>query len=214
MSATEALLMLVPRSGMDAERLLEDILPSLPAAAQVASVLPADALPVLAHTDGLAPGLPQMLVTVHPDECPRLIGETSLIDIANSSVLVFNRHAILPGDDRIRLYFGLRRLQHLSLGQFQDYWLNHHAEIGRRLIPPYTYHQLHADPVASTDLAERTRLPASTLDGVVEVHFPDVDALSRQLSRPEVAEEALADERLFIDHDRSEFWAYRERMRD
>ena len=51
-------------------------------------------------------------------------------------------------------------------------------------------------------------IPASTLDGVVEVAFPSVAALVAQLTRPDVAEEALEDERKFIDHSRSMIWAY------
>jgi hypothetical protein len=104
--------------------------------------------------------------------------------------------------------FALARLPRLTLDEFHDYWLNRHAALGRRLIPPYTYHQLHADPAASDGLASRTGLAASRFDGVVEVHFPDLQAFVRQLQRPEVAEEALADEKNFIDHSRSIFWAY------
>ena len=58
-------------------------------------------------------------------------------------------------------------------------------------------------------MAAAAGLSPSTLDGVVEVHFPDIAAFVAQLSRSEVAEEALADERNFIDHARSIFWAYR-----
>lgn len=185
----------------------------LPRGTQLAMRLPADALPSLAHAGGMAADLPEALVTCRVEEAGAIVAALGDdIDRTRSGVLAFTRHAVLPGADGIRLYFGLRRLERLSLEEFQDYWLNHHADYGRRLIPPYTYHQLHADPQATATLARETGLAASTLDGVVEVHFPDVEALVRQLSRADVAEGALADERNFIDHARSRFWAYRERV--
>lgn len=181
---------------------------ALPPGAQLALRLPAEALPALAHAGGMAEDLPEALVTCRIEDAPALVA--ALGEGVGGSALAFRRHAVLPGRDAVRLYFGLRRLEHLTLAQFHDYWLNRHADFGRRLIPPYTYHQLHADPDAAARLAEATGLAASSLDGVVEVHFPDVDALVRQLSRADVAEGALADERNFIDHARSQFWAYRE----
>ena len=125
-----------------------------------------------------------------------------------SSLAVVERHVVLEGRDCIRLFFGLRRLPALTLAEFHHYWLHHHADYGRRMIPPYSYHQLHADPVRAAALAGAVGLPASTLDGIVEVDFPDVEALVRQLTRPDVAQDALEDERRFIDHGRSMIWAY------
>jgi len=178
---------------------------------QLAQRLGEDALPALAHAGAMAPDLPEALLTCTLDDAPSIVDALGdALDRSASTVLAFQRHAILPGRDAVRLYFGLRRLARLTLDEFHDYWLNHHADYGRRLIPPYTYHQLHADPVGTASLAEVTGLSASTLDGVVEVHFPNADALVRQLSREDVAKGALEDERNFIDHARSQFWAYAE----
>ena len=177
---------------------------------QLAFLMSADALPALAHVSKPDPALPDAIVTLADAPAPALLAALApLIDPARSELLVVRRHAVLPGDDAIRLVFGLRRLERLTLAAFHDYWLNRHAEIGRRLIPPYTYHQLHADPAQTTPMAAAAGFAPATFDGMVEVHFPDIDAFVRQLSRPEVAEEALADERNFIDHARSIFWAYR-----
>ncbi|WP_380876233.1 hypothetical protein ACFB49_07870 [Sphingomonas sp. DBB INV C78] len=181
---------------------------------ELAVLMPADALPALAHAATADPALPHAILTLRGDAAAaamRIVVEQvgDRIDPVRSTVLATTRHAILPGVDAIRLFFGLRRLERLSQAEFQDYWLNRHADFGRRLIPPYTYHQLHADPQATGEVAAATGLPASTFDGVVEVHFPDVPALVAQLSRPDVAQDALADERNFIDHARSIFWAYR-----
>lgn len=184
--------------------------------AELAMITPPSALPSLAHAAAPDAALPDAILTLRADvptlraalpEIARVLEPA--VDGARSSLVAARRHAILPGRDAIRLFFGLRRLETLTLEAFHDYWLNRHADFGRRLIPPYTYHQLHADPDATAALAAEVGAPASTLDGVVEVHFPDLAAFVAQLSRPEVAEDALADERNFIDHGRSIFWAYR-----
>lgn len=181
---------------------------ALPEGATLALALADDALPSLAHAAGRSPEVPDALVLLPLGADAAALVAAS--DPARARIISAARHAILPGHDAIRLFFGLRRLPELSRAAFHDYWLNRHAKIGRRLIPPYSYHQLHAD-AAATDAASRvTGVQPIDLDGVVEVHFPDIDAFVRQLSRKEVAEEALADERNFIDHARSFFWGFTE----
>ena len=206
----ETHLLLAPRPGAVADQAARGILDSVPAAS-VATLCPAGALPALAHAAALSPELPDLLVTVDSLDAAIKAWRTASKDAdpARSTVVVAQRHAVLPGNDAIRLFFGLRRLERLTRAQFHDYWLNHHADYGRRLIPPYTYHQLHTDGVATSAASKAIGLPESTLDGIVEVHFPSLDALIQQLSRPDVAEGALADEKNFIDHGRSIFWAYR-----
>jgi hypothetical protein len=176
---------------------------------------PQTALPALAHAAEPDPALPDAILTLRAE--PRRIAVAlpavmqalaPAVDRTGSTLFASYRHAILPGHDAIRLFFGLRRLERLTLEGFHDYWLNRHAELGRRMIPPYTYHQLHADPAMTAEMAAIAGLSASSLDGIVEVHFPTIAAFVAQLSRPDVAEEALADERNFIDHARSIFWAY------
>lgn len=222
MSATDGeidvLILGTARPGSDAsavEQALRDAAAAWPGAG-LATILPPSTLPALAHVTVSEGALPDAILTVRGTQAALAdgLGATTarlsaVIDPQRSSLLATTRHAILPGDDAVRLMFGLRRLERLSLAEFQDYWLNRHAQLGRRLIPPYTYHQLHTLPAATEALAAAAGIAPSTLDGIVEVHFPDVEAFVRQLSRPEVAEEALADERNFIDHDRSIFWAYR-----
>lgn len=181
---------------------------ALPPGATLALAVPDDALPSLAHAAARSPEVPDALVLLPDGTDTTALVSTS--DASRASTVAAMRHSILPGRDTIRLFFGLRRLPHLSQTAFHDYWLNRHAKIGRRLIPPYSYHQLHADTAATDAAALATSLPPIDLDGIVEVHFPDIDSFVRQLSRKEVAEEALADERNFIDHSRSFFWAFAE----
>jgi hypothetical protein len=209
--AETLLLLRLQPAAMDALR--QQFLKTRVAGAQLATLLPASALPKLAHAAEVSPELPEAIVTLPtgPGDLTATVAPlTQYADLSRSSILAVRRYAILPGQDSIRLVFALRRLKRLSAAEFYDYWLNHHADYGRRLIPPYTYHQLHTDPAATQRGAAAADLPASDYDGVVEVHFPDLAAFAAQLARPEVAEGALADERNFIDHERSVFWAYRE----
>ncbi len=132
-----------------------------------------------------------------------------VIDREQSGCFAGYRHTILEGTGPVRLTYALRRLANLTLAQFQDHWLNVHADIGRRLLPPYSYHQIHAREEWVLRTGEILGLPSSGFDGIVECHFPDVHAFKVQLSRPDVAEEALTDERNFIDHARSISALYR-----
>ena len=97
---------------------------------QLAFLMSADALPALAHVSKPDPALPDAIVTLADAPAPALLAALApLIDPARSELLVVRRHAVLPGDDAIRLVFGLRRLERLTLAAFHDYWLNRHAEI-------------------------------------------------------------------------------------
>ncbi len=126
-----------------------------------------------------------------------------------SATLGARLHCILPGDGPVRLFYAISRLPGLSREQFQHYWLHHHAELGRQLIPPYSYFQSHSDDPLSTSLADATGLAVSPFDGVVALHFPDRDACDRQLGRADVNVVALEDEKKFIDHDRVLMGCYR-----
>ena len=206
----ETHLLLALHSGADADQVARRVLDAVPSAG-IATLCPASALPALAHAATLSSELPDVVVTL---DTPQDVARTMRVvakeaDLVRSTVVVAERHAVLPGNDAIRLFFGLRRLERLTREQFHDYWLNRHADYGRRLIPPYTYHQLHTDGAATRAASNSLGIPESTLDGIVEVHFPNLEALIKQLSRPDVAEGALADEKNFIDHSRSIFWAYR-----
>jgi hypothetical protein len=112
---------------------------------------------------------------------------------------------ILGGDGPTAVFYALRRLPSLDRAGFQDYWLNHHANIGRKLIPPYSYYQCHTDAGFTCQLQKESGYSAWDGDGIVWVHFPDRDACDRQLARQDVAEIAIADELKFIDHSRSPF---------
>jgi hypothetical protein len=176
---------------------------------------PAGSMPSLAHAEAGGPGLsrPDALLHIRPfdaaaEQALAGLGDRLARSVERAEVFACIRHSVLPGYDTIRLFFGFQRLEHQTREACHDYWLNVHADFGRRLIPPYSYHQLHVQAEATARAAAATGLPASVLDGVAEVYFPDIPAFIAQLSRPDVASEALEDERNFIDHARSLFWIY------
>jgi hypothetical protein len=125
-----------------------------------------------------------------------------------SHVFGAQRHEILAGWGPVRIYYGIRRLPDMTRAAFQAYWLGHHAEVGRRLIPPYSYVQSHADAEIAAAASAASGLAATSLDGIVTVHFPDLAAAQRQLADERVATEALEDEARFIDHSRVQFGLY------
>lgn len=163
-----------------------------------------------------ASGLPDILVSLAGEDqvavvrhFARLASEIGLGLSPASAILGARRHCILPGDGPVRLFYAISRLPGLSREQFQHYWLNQHAELGRQLIPPYSYFQSHSDDQLNTSLADATGLTVSPFDGVVALHFPDRDACDRQLGRADVNAIALEDEKKFIDHERVLMGCYR-----
>jgi hypothetical protein len=113
-------------------------------------------------------------------------------------------YEIMPGDGQCALFCPLVRVAQISAQQFNDYWLNVHADFGRR-DPNSRYRQLHASPHRTSALVAASGFGAATFDGVAQAYFTDPDELRAKLSSPEIAMEAYEDERRFIDHERSAF---------
>ena len=95
--------------------------------------------------------------------------------------------------------------------EFQRYWLDVHAEFGRK-DPQNGYCQLHPAFGQFADTLEKFGLPRATFDGVAEAYFADVPAMQMRLNSPAIAGDAYADEQRFIDHSRSAFVPF-ERIR-
>ena len=142
------------------------------------------------------------------DQLSLIFARISHLLTPSSSVLGARRYQILGGEGPIRLFYAVSRLPHMDREQFFHYWLHHHADIGRQLLPPCSYMQSHSDTESSATLGAATGLPCSEFDGVVTIHYPDVDAYLRQISREEVVAIALEDEKKFIDHSRVLFGIY------
>lgn len=105
----------------------------------------------------------------------------------------------------IKLIYCLRRLPHLSREEFQDHWLEHHAQFRRRLksLRRYVqYHTLAHDPIREA-MAQAGEGAVEPFDGVSIGWWDNLEALKAGMDHsPDVAA-ALEDEKLFIDHSRS-----------
>jgi len=118
----------------------------------------------------------------------------------------------------LKLTFCLRRLPPLSVLEFQDYWLNSHGPLVRRLQPALgmvRYVQLHR---LDTDLADgmrRVRGAPEPFDGVAELWWESEDTYRAARRNPEAREAGrllLEDEARFIDLARSPLWLNREEV--
>jgi len=117
----------------------------------------------------------------------------------------------------LKLTFCLRRLSSLTLAEFQDYWLNKHGPLVRRLQPALgmvRYVQVHR---LDTDLAAgmcRARGAPEPYDGVAELWWESEDAFrsARGPGAREAGRLLLEDEARFIDLPRSPLWLNREQV--
>lgn len=119
----------------------------------------------------------------------------------------------------IKLMFCLRRLPHLSLVEFQDYWLNTHGPLVRSVaevlrIRRYVQSHAIADPRLG-GLGAARGLIVAPYDGVAELWFDDIAAV---LASGETEEGRAAglllleDERRFIDLPQSPLYFVREQV--
>ena len=114
--------------------------------------------------------------------------------------------------------FCLRRLPSLSLGEFQDYWLNKHGPLVRSLQPVLgmeRYVQLHR---LETDLdtgMRRVRGAPDPYDGVAELWWQSEESWRAAGRHPEAREanrRLLEDEAKFIDLGNSPLWLNAEQV--
>lgn len=163
----------------------------------VAGGAPLEAMFEVSHRDG---GRIDELVTA-VEEVPGRLQEWA--DPKTSAVVVGTEHVIVAGDEPFVLLYPLRRLPRLTHEEFTDYWLNTHADVARKVPDVQGYRQFHADPQTTAKAAQRLGVGLGDFDGVAEAYHSNLQTFNRIMSRPEVAEAAVADEKNFIDHDRS-----------
>ena len=118
----------------------------------------------------------------------------------------------------VKLTFCLHRLSSLSLAEFQDYWLNKHGPLVRRLQPALRMaryvqvHRLDGDLVTGM---QRVRGAPESFDGIAELWWTDEETF-RTAGRDPQAREAgrllLEDEAKFIDLARSPLWLNHEQV--
>jgi hypothetical protein len=122
-------------------------------------------------------------------------------------VLVGKEIAITRGDGPIYNIMPLRRLSALSHEAFMHHWFDRHAALGEG-VEGVRYRQNHVDYPGTEALAGRMGLFFAPMDGLTESYFDSVDAAMAILSQEDVSVGAIEDEKLFIDHDRSQFGLY------
>jgi len=105
----------------------------------------------------------------------------------------------------IKLVYCLRRVKTLSLREFQEHWLEAHARFGRRLpgLRRYVqYHVLENDPIREA-MAQAGVSTVEPFDGIAMAWWDSLESMRELLDGNPLVAEALADEKLFIDHSRS-----------
>ncbi len=118
----------------------------------------------------------------------------------------------------VKITFCLHRLPELSLAEFQDYWLNKHGPLVRRLQPALgmvRYVQLHRLDGNLVDGMIRVRGAPEPFDGVAELWWASEETFRGARNNPGAREAGrllLEDEAKFIDLPRSPLWLNREQV--
>lgn len=112
----------------------------------------------------------------------------------------------------IKLVFCLRRLSHLSLEEFQRYWLETHGPLVRshaKTLRIRRYAQVHTLDSPANEAIRRSRDAGEPYDGVAELWWDSAGDMAAGSATPEgrdAARELLEDERKFVDLQRSALW--------
>jgi uncharacterized protein (TIGR02118 family) len=117
----------------------------------------------------------------------------------------------------VKLVFCLRRLPHLSLAEFQEYWLNTHAPLvasHAKTLRIRRYVQSHTSDIPGLQQAlAASRAAEAAYDGVAELWWDSLEDFGSASATPEgraASQALLEDERKFIDHARSPLWVSQE----
>lgn len=118
----------------------------------------------------------------------------------------------------LKLTFCLRRRTGLTLAEFQDYWVNRHAPLVRRLQPALgmvRYVQVHRLDGDLADGMRRARGAPEPYDGVAELWWESEEsfrAAGRNSGSREAGRLLLEDEAKFIDLANSPMWLNHEHV--
>jgi hypothetical protein len=128
-----------------------------------------------------------------------------LIDPKRSGVMAGSEHVVLPGAGPLLVLINNRRLPNFDHDGFIDYWFKYHGPFAREHTPPdvgLRYRQFHADVAPTRSLARLTGLAIDDFDGAAECYYAGADRIRDLMGQTEVVDQATADERGFVDHQR------------
>jgi uncharacterized protein (TIGR02118 family) len=116
----------------------------------------------------------------------------------------------------IKLTFCLRRQKHLTLVQFQEYWLNQHATLVKQHAATLNirrYVQHHTLDDRLNEAMRKSRGAPEPFDGIAELWFDSIQSMTAPGATPQgkAANAALKeDEARFIDLALSPLWIGKE----
>src|SRR5882762_331651 len=112
----------------------------------------------------------------------------------------------------IKLTFAARRRDDIDPAEFHRYWRDEHGPLVRSfqaVLGIRRYVQVHRIETPLNDALRASRDALEPFDGVAELWWDDLDALTAGASTPEgsaAGRALLEDERRFIDLGRSSLW--------
>jgi uncharacterized protein (TIGR02118 family) len=112
----------------------------------------------------------------------------------------------------VKLTFCARKLPHMSLDEFQRYWLHNHGPLVRghaATLRIKRYVQVHRLDSPANDAMRASRDTGDPYDGVAELWWDSLEDLAAATATEEgrqASRELLEDERKFIDLRRSALW--------
>ncbi len=126
-----------------------------------------------------------------------------LIDPAGSAAVAGTEETFLPGGGQLAGMYAIRRRPGDPVEHFHDFWRLEHTKLSIH-IPGFRYRQLHGVGYANEQAAASAGIGVTDVDGIVEYFFDDI-AYQVEMTRLPNFGEIYADEKNFIDHDRSTF---------
>ena len=112
----------------------------------------------------------------------------------------------------VKLTFCVRKLSHMSLAEFQRYWLETHGPLVRKraeVLRIKRYIQVHRLDSPANEAMRASREAAEPYDGLAELWWDSIESMAAATSSPEgrqAGRELLEDERKFIDLRQSALW--------
>lgn len=112
----------------------------------------------------------------------------------------------------IKLTFAVRRRADVEPAEFHRYWRDEHGPLVRSFqstLGIRRYVQVHQVDTPLNDLFRASRDALEPFDGVAELWWDDIDALTAASSTPEglaAGQALLTDEGRFIDLSKSALW--------